>query len=167
MRLHRALAVAGVLAVAAVIVGVVFVTRDDGPSGDPGVFAVDVVRLIVENRYGEAWADLHPIDQRVASKGEYVVCENRSRFTAAFVRATPGVVTDEAVGLGNGRFVRSKAVEVRVTLKEQDLAPFVVRHTMHVVRSGSKWTWILPSWRYVDFRDGRCSSAPRADSQSS
>ena len=162
------LAIAAVVAVAVVIAGVVFLTRDsDTPRGDPAVFAVDVVRLIVENRYGEAWADLHPTDQRVAPKVEYVGCENRSRFSARFVRATPGTVTTEAVGLGNGRFVQSKAVEVRVTLKEQDLAPFVVRHTMHVVPSGSKWTWILPSWRYVDFRDGHCSSAPRSESQSS
>jgi hypothetical protein len=161
------LAIALVVAVAVAIAAGVYLTRDDGPQGDPGEFAVGVVRLIVMNRYSEAWSDLHPIDQRVAPKGEYVGCENRSRFSAKFVRATPGPVTDEAVGLGNGRFVRSKAVEVRVTLKEQDLEPFVVRHTMHVVPSGSKWTWILPSWRYVDFRDGRCASAPRTDSQTS
>ena len=167
MRARVVMTVAAVVAVAAAIAGGIYVTRDGPQRGDPGEFAVGVVRLIVENRYGEAWADLHPIDQRVASKGEYVGCENRTRFSAKFVRATPGPVTDEAVGLGNGRFVRSKAVEVRVTLKEADLEPFVVRHTMHVVPSGSKWTWILPSWRYVDFRDGRCTSAPRTDSQSS
>ena len=161
------IAIVFVVAVAIAIAGGVYLTRDDGPQGDPGEFAVGVVRLIVENRYGEAWADLHPIDQLVAPKGEYVGCENRTRFSARFVRATPGHVTDEAVGLGNGRFVRSKAIEVRVTLKEEDLEPFVVRHTVHVVPSGSKWTWILPSWRYVDFRDGRCTNAPRTDSQSS
>src|SRR5262249_4205040 len=119
------IAIAFVVAVAIAIAGGVYLTRADGPPGGPGAFAVGVVRLIVENRYGEAWADLHPIDQLVAPKGEYVGCENRTRFSAKFVRATPGPVTDEAVGLGNGRFVRSKAVEVRVTLKEEDLEPFV------------------------------------------
>jgi hypothetical protein len=161
------LGLAAVVAVGIAVAVAVAVTRPSEPPPDPSAFAVDVVRLIVENRYAEAWGDLHPVDQRVAPKGEYVGCENRSRFTAAFVRATTGNVSDEAVGLGNGRFVRSKAVEVRVTLKETGFDPFVVRHTMHVVASGSRWKWILPSWRYVDFRANRCPDAPRADSQTS
>jgi ABC-type thiamine transport system substrate-binding protein len=166
----RLIAVAGVLAVAVAIAAALVATRSDGeavakdPTADPRAFAVGVVRLIVQNKYGEAWGALHPVDRRVASRAEYVGCENRSRFTARFVRARVAHIADEAVGLGNGRFVRSKAVDVLITLEEDGVAPFVVRHTMHVVPSGSKWTWILPSWRYVDFRANRCPTAPHAPS---
>ena len=166
----RLLAAAGVLAVAVAIAGALVATRSGGdaaakePTADPSAFAVDVVRLIIQNRYGEAWGALHPVDRRVASRAEYVGCENRSRFTAKFVRARVAHIADEAVGLGNGRFVRSKAIDVLITLEEDGVAPFVVRHTMHLVPSGSKWTWILPSWRYVDFRANRCPTAPHAPS---
>jgi hypothetical protein len=163
----------GVVLVAAAIAAVLIGTRSGDeaaakdPAADPRAFAVDVVRLIVRNRYGEAWGALHPVDRQVASKGEYIACENRSRFTATFVRARVAHVADEAVGLGDGRFVASKAVDVLITLAEEGVAPFVVRHTMHVVPSGSKWTWILPSWRYVDFRANRCPTAPHAPSPTS
>ncbi|HEY3182297.1 MAG TPA: hypothetical protein VGJ77_05620 [Gaiellaceae bacterium] len=166
----RLIAIAGVVAVAAAIAAALIGTRSGGeavakePTADPRTFAVDVVRLIVQNRYGEAWGALHPADRRVASRAEYVGCENRSRFTATFVRARVAHVADEAVGLGDGRFVKSKAVDVLITLVEDGVAPFVVRHTMHVVPSGAKWTWILPSWRYVDFRANRCPTAPHAAS---
>jgi ABC-type thiamine transport system substrate-binding protein len=169
----RLIAIAGVLVVAAAIAGALIATRAGGdaaakePAADPRAFAVDVVRLIVQNRYAEAWGALHPADRRVAPKAEYVGCENRSRFTARFVRARVAHVADEAVGLGDGRFVRSKAVDVLITLEEDGVDPFVVRHTMHVVPSGSRWTWILPSWRYVDFRANRCPNAPHAPSPAS
>ena len=159
---------AGVLAVAAAIAGgIVFATRDQGPPSDPRPFAVDIVRLIVSNRYAEAWDDLHPVDRRAASRAEYVDCENRSPFAATFVRARVAKVSDESVGLGDGRFVRSKAVDVLITLRDVGVAPFVVRHTMHVVASGSKWTWILPSWRYAEFRANRCPTAPPASTSES
>lgn len=169
----RLIATAGVLVVGAGIAAALIGTRSGGeavakePSADLRAFAVDVVRLIVQNRYGEAWGALHPADRRVASKAEYIGCENRSRFTARFVRARVAHVADEAVGLGDGRFVHSKAVDVVITLEEDGVAPFVVRHTMHVVPSGSRWTWILPSWRYLDFRANRCPTAPHAPSPAS
>jgi len=165
--------IGGVVVVAAAVAAAVVATRSGGeavakaPAAGPLAFAVDVVRLIVQNRYGQAWSALHPADRRVASRSEYVGCENRSRFTARFVRARVAHVADEAVGLGNGRFVQSKAVDVLITLAEEGVDPFVVRHTMHVVPSGSKWTWILPSWRYVDFRANRCPNAPHAPSPAS
>ncbi len=120
------------------------------------------MRLIVENRYAEAWETLNPVDRSVAPKSEYVRCENRSPFTATFVRARLGHVGDESVGLGDGRFVDSKAVEVLVTLRAAGTPRFVVRHTVHVVAADGEWSWILPAWRYGYFRDDVCPSAARA-----
>jgi len=156
----------GVVAVGAAIAAVVVATTGGhaaaAPTDDPGAFAVDTVRKIVQNRYADAWDTLHPVDKSVAPKREYVRCENRSRFTATFVRARVGHVGDESVGLGNGRFVDSKAVEVLVTLRAASAPRFVVRHTVHLVVADGKWTWILPAWRYGYFRDDICPTSPSA-----
>jgi hypothetical protein len=166
-RRRRFLAVGAVLAVGAAIAAVVVATGSRGdaqarPAGDPADFAVNVVRLIVQNRYAEAWKHLHSVDRRVAARADYVSCENQTRFTSEFVRVRTATVRDESIGLGNGRFVQSKAVDVLITLRDEGVAPFTVRHTMHVVADGGRWTWILPPWRYRDFAAGRCPTAPSA-----
>jgi len=62
------------------------------PQADPGVFATKVVDLIVHNKYSDAWADLHPVDQQVAPSTEYVGCENRNP-----VVAVPALSDDDLV----------------------------------------------------------------------
>jgi hypothetical protein len=131
------------------------------------MFAIGVVRQIVQNRYGEAWETLHPADRRVAPKEEYVRCEKRSPFSARFLRARAGRIADESIGLGTGRFVESKAVEVLVRLDSEGVAPFVVRHTVHVVAVEGRWAWILPAWRYGYFRDNVCPTGERAPARAS
>ncbi len=124
------------------------------PSGDPGAFAVQVVRLIVHNEYRRAWRDLDPVDQQVAPLREYVGCETRSPVTTVPLALRVVRVHDESVGLGNGSFVQSKAVDVRIRFTGG-----TVVHTVHVVASGGKWTWILPSWRYRDYHANTCPGA--------
>ena len=50
-------------------------------------------------------------------------------------------VSTESVGIGDGTFVDSKAVHVRLGFA----GGFHVAHTVHVVAEHGKWTWILPS----------------------
>jgi hypothetical protein len=45
------------------------------PKADPRQAALKVLDQIVHNRYTEAWDDLHPTDQGVAPRAEYVGCE--------------------------------------------------------------------------------------------
>jgi hypothetical protein len=33
-------------------------------------------------------------------------------------------------------------------------------HTVHLVASGGAWKWILPSWRFRDYRADRCPVDP-------
>ena len=122
------------------------------PAGDPGAFAVSVLDRIVHNRYADAWADLDPVDQKVASKTEYVGCESRSPVLARPQSVRIVSVSDESVGLGDGSFVDSKAVALRLGFA----GGFHLVHTVHLVASGGRWTWILPSWRYRDYRADRC-----------
>jgi hypothetical protein len=120
---------------------------------DPGPFAVNVVRLIVGNQYGKAWVDLHPTDQQVAPLQEYVTCESRSPVLTQPTSMTVVGVTDESVGLGNGHFVATKAVHVRMVFPGQQN---VLVHTVHLVAAKGAWKWILPSWRFRDYRADTC-----------
>lgn len=122
------------------------------PQADPGVFATKVVDLIVHNKYSAAWEDLHPVDQEVAPSTEYVGCENRNPVIAVPRTVKVLGVKDESIGIGDGTFVDSKAVAVRLGFAGN----FKVTHTVHVVANHGKWTWILPAWRYRDYKGDTC-----------
>lgn len=122
------------------------------PQADPGVFATKVVDLIVHNKYSAAWEDLHPVDQEVAPSTEYVGCENRNPVIAVPRTVRVLGVKDESIGIGDGTFVDSKAVAVRLGFAGN----FKVTHTVHVVANHGKWTWILPAWRYRDYKGDTC-----------
>jgi hypothetical protein len=130
------------------------------PKDDPGVFAAKVVSLIVHNKYSEAWGDLHSVDRKVAPSTEYVGCEIRSPVIAVPRTMKVLNVKNESVGIGDGTFVDSKAVAVRLGFAGN----FKVTHTVHVVADRGKWTWILPAWRYRDYKGDQCptdaASAP-------
>jgi hypothetical protein len=128
------------------------------PKGDPGVFATKVVDLIVHNKYSAAWEDLHSVDQQVAPFSEYVGCETRSPVIAVPRTTKVLSVNDESVGIGNGKFADSKAVGVRLGFA----GGFKVTHTVHVVADHGKWTWILPAWRYRDYKADKCPTTPGA-----
>lgn len=130
------------------------------PKAAPGPFAVSVVQRIVHNRYGAAWGDLLSADRKVAGHDEYVACESRHPV-AAVPRALRVLrVSDESVGLGDGTFVKSTAVAVRITFAG-DLA---ITHTVHLVAESGHWRFILPPWRYRDYKANRCpSSTPPAN----
>jgi len=122
------------------------------PQDDPGAFAVKVVDQIVHNRYSDAWNDLHPTDQKVAPSAEYVQCERRSPVLAAPTATKVLSISSESVGLGDGSFVESKAVHLRLDFA----GGFKLLHTVHVVAANGKWTWILPPTRYRDYRADKC-----------
>jgi hypothetical protein len=130
------------------------------PKDDPGVFAAKVVDLIVHNKYAEAWGDLHSVDRKVAPSSEYVGCEIRNPVIAMPRAVKVLSVKDESVGIGDGTFVDSKAVAVRLAFAGK----FKVTHTVHVVADHGKWTWMLPAWRYRDYKGDQCptdaASAP-------
>jgi hypothetical protein len=132
------------------------------PKDDPGVFATKVVDLIVHNKYSDAWEDLHPVDRDVAPSAEYVSCETRNPVIAVPRTLKVLRVEDQSIGIGDGTFVDSKAVAVRLGFA----GGFAVTHTVHVVANHGKWTWILPAWRYRDYRGDSCptdaGSAPPA-----
>jgi hypothetical protein len=74
-------------------------------------------------------------------------------------------VTEESIGIGDGTFVETKAVAVRLTFA----GAFKVTQTVHLVAEDRRWKWILPSFRFRDYKANRCpvdpgSSGPPATS---
>jgi len=135
------------------------------PKEDPGVAATRVVRQITANAYAQAWGDLHSKDQDVAPLGEYVDCETRSPVIARPRAVKVMKVTDQSFGIGDGTFVDTKAVAVRLAFAGN----FKVTHTVHLVAEDGRWKWILPSFRFRDYKANRCpvdpgSSGPPATS---
>jgi hypothetical protein len=122
------------------------------PKADPRQAAVKVLDQIVHNRYTEAWDDLHPTDQGVAPRAEYVGCESRSPVIATPRSVRVVGLKDESIGLGDGSFVQSKAVALRLGFA----GGFKLTHTVHLVASDGAWKWILPSWRFRDYKADRC-----------
>ena len=72
------------------------------PKDDPKQAAVKVLTQIVHNRYTQAWDDLHPTDQAVAPRDEYVTCESRSPVASVPLTVRPVGVKNESIGLGDG-----------------------------------------------------------------
>jgi hypothetical protein len=139
--------------------------KDAKPKDDPGKVAVAVLDQITRNHYAQAWGDLHPEDQRVAPLAEYVGCETRSPVIAKPLKVTVVRVKEESVGLGNGAFVDSTAVDLRLGFAGN----FSLVHTVHLVASEGSWKWILPARRFRDYKADRCptdtgSSAPPSTS---
>ncbi|HST19235.1 MAG TPA: hypothetical protein VLK36_16460 [Gaiellaceae bacterium] len=141
---------AAVLAVAALLLSAC--GGSSAPKDDPGPFALNVVKLITHNRYEQAWADLHPDDQQVAPLHEYVTCESRSPVIAVPTKVKVVSINDESVGLGNGHFEDSKAVDVSLDFA----GGFNVVHTVHLVAKNGRWKWILPGWRFREYKADRC-----------
>jgi hypothetical protein len=144
------------LATAAVLAAAGCGGEDAKPKDDPGKVAMAVLDQITRNHYAKAWGDLHPDDQRVAPLAEYVGCETRSPVIARPIKVKVVKVAEESVGLGNGRFVDSTAVDLRLRFAGN----FSLVHTVHLVASDGSWKWILPAWRFRDYEADRCPTDP-------
>jgi hypothetical protein len=122
------------------------------PTADPKQTAEHVLDLIVHNHYTQAWDTLHPTDQAVASRAEYVGCESRSPVLTTPTSVKVVRVHDESVGLGDGKFLPSTAVELRLGFT----GGFHVVQTVHLVASDGKWRWILPPAKYRAYKANVC-----------
>lgn len=124
------------------------------PSADPRQVAVGVLGMIVHNHYMQAWDSLHPSDQEVAPRAEYVTCESRSPVIAVPTSVKVVGVRDESVGIGDGSFLESKAVDLRLGFT----GGFHVVKTVHLIAARGTWRWILPPAKYREYKAGSCPS---------
>ncbi len=124
---------------------------------DPGAFAVTVVQRIAHNRYRDAWSDLITADRKIAPRDRYVSCESRDPVTAAPKSIEVLGSHEESVAVGNGMFVASTAVRLRLHFGGSALTK-----TVHVVNEGGRWRWILPALRYRQYQGSACPAGVSA-----
>ena len=155
------------VAAAAAVVTLVTIVRPNGeshaataPRTDPAAFVTRIVGFVVRDEYGRAWDDLYPAHQKVASRQEYVDCEQQTPVGGVVRSIEVLDVADEQARIpGESRRVAAKAVKLRVTLVEPAThARDVFTHTFHAVLVGARWTWILSPPRYALYRSGSCGS---------
>jgi uncharacterized protein YchJ len=163
---HRlALGAGAVLIAVAVGLGVWLVAGDGSsnnarPAADPVAFLRSVVAKIAANDYDHVWQTLHPSQQRVATKQQYVQCEQLSPIpgrldSIELVRSQPERIA-VAGGEAQGE-VDSEAATFRVTITEPTLNDrVVVPMTVHAVAVDGRWRWILSPKRFDLYRTKSC-----------
>ncbi len=146
MRRRHLLVVLLVAVVAAVAAGAIVIGSRGGsgsgsaakPKDDPVAFLKGVVGQIVRNDYANAWSTLHPAQQRVVSKQDYVRCELQTKVighldSLTVVRAFDDLVIVAGAG---ARPVPSKVVTFRLRLSEPGVGTVSFTHRCMRLRSG-------------------------------
>jgi hypothetical protein len=121
-----------------------------------------VVRQIVTNDYEHAWLSLHPAQQHLVPKEDYVRCEQQSPVAGRLAWIKTVKVKDARFRVGGlTGLVRGKAVTMQIKLIDDDSgASVVVTHTAHTVFVGGHWRWILPAERIGLYSSSACAPAP-------
>lgn len=121
-------------------------------------FAVRIVRLIAENRYADAWTDLHPLHQQAAPLERYVQCENLTPISGRITSVRALRVWDAPVHVaGITNPVRGTKVRLRIVIADASIpARVVVVKTVGLVQVAQHWVWLLPAARYAAYLAGEC-----------
>jgi hypothetical protein len=173
-RIAALAAVAAACAAATIGVGGGFEARGQNVSaqrptaGDPVAFVERVVGAVVDDDYRRAWRTLHPAHQLVAPLDDYVSCEWREPIPGRLQSiAVLGVADARRSILGVGTHVPSKAVRLRITIRDMATGErVVVTNTFHAVPVDGRWRWVLPNDRYTLYRSGGCRTAAEDESES-
>jgi hypothetical protein len=132
------------------------------PDQDPGLFMAALIREKATGQYELAWKSLNPLHQRVASRTDYIQCENQTVFPGVLKRVEViGVKDDPVVIAGETDSVAAKAVTLRVSVNSPGIRkPVVVTDTYHAVPVHGRWTWLLTRENFAEYKAGRCPGAP-------
>ena len=97
---------------------------------------------------GRLWDSLVPAEQRVVTKTRYLACQRNGGFRLRSFKVLDTYGEDVAVA---GRQTPSTAVTVQVTSDDG-----VTTATMHAVKIGGHWHWLLQPADLAAYVAGRC-----------
>ena len=127
------------------------------PHASPVAFLERLIAQVVDNDYGLAWQTLHPAHQRVAPLREYVRCEELSPIPGRLTSIEIVGVRDEQLRIAGAAPVGSKAVSLRITIKNLATGQReAVATIFHAVPVEGRWRWVLPQQRYALYRANAC-----------
>lgn len=130
------------------------------PVVSPSRFAVSVVRMLVANRYGEAWALMNGAQRQDVPRALYVDCERREPIPGhlAAVRAL-GVQRTAVRVPGSAASRPGYAVSVQTTIGGLSGGESVTSElTFYVVTDTGRFSWVLRADRFNAYRAGHCST---------
>jgi hypothetical protein len=123
---------------------------------EAATFAVRTVRLLVANRYADAWRSLHPSHRRaVGSRARYRQCELSAPFVGRTTTIEALSVWDETASIAGIGRAPTKAVTIRIGLTGIGEVK-TITHTVHVLSVRGTWRWVLPPARFASYRRGSC-----------
>ena len=97
---------------------------------------------------GRLWDSLVPAEQRVVTRARYLACQSNGGFRLRSFKILESY--GEAVDV-EGRQTPSTAVTVQVTSDDG-----VTTATMHAVKVGGSWHWMLQPADLAAYTAGRC-----------
>ena len=110
-----------------------------------------IQRITTEFSRGQAarlWESLVPAEQRVVTKARYLACQRNGGFRLKSFKVLDSY--GESVEI-EGAEVPSTAVSVQVTSDDG-----VTTATMHAVKIGGRWHWLLQPADLAAYAAGRC-----------
>jgi len=108
-------------------------------------------RITTEFARGQStrlWVDLAPAEQAVVPLSRYLACQKNVGFR---LRSFKVLETYDEPYTVLGRPVASTAVSTQVTSDDG-----VTTATMHAIRAGGRWRWVLQPADLAAYRSGRC-----------
>jgi hypothetical protein len=143
--------------VAAVVTLVLALVAGCGSSGNVGLragsqSASDFIRQVTtqfsRGQAGPLWDTLHPADQAVVSRARYMACQSNEGFNLMKIKILETYA--DTVNIA-GKPTPSTAISVKVTADDGDTTA-----TMHAVKIGGTWRWILSPADYASYAKGKC-----------
>lgn len=137
-------------------------SENDGPgapplAGDAAFFVMKVFADYGAKDFAEVWTDLHPAQQRLVSKDEFVACY--ADRPGGAIPKIEGWVDEEATQKhilvpGTSWRVRALVVPVDVTIAVEE--PYTERRHVPIIRTQGRWAWILSDPYLREFQNDRC-----------
>jgi hypothetical protein len=143
-RLARPLAAAAVVIVAAAAVA-----GCGGSGGESAAaFAKRITTEFSRGQSGRLWESLLPSQQAIVTKGRFLTCQGNQGFGLRTIKVLD--TYGEGVDV-EGRNEDSTAVTLQVTSDEGRTTA-----TMHAIRTGGGWHWILSTAQMAAYTKGKC-----------
>jgi hypothetical protein len=132
-----------------VIVAAGAVAGCGGSGGDSAAsFAKRITTEFARGQSGRLWTSLLPSQQAIVTKARFLTCQGNQGFGLQNVKVLD--TYGEAVEV-EGRNEDSTAVTLQVTSDDGRTTA-----TMHAIRTGSGWHWILSSAQMAAYAKGKC-----------
>jgi len=137
--------------VAAALIGVLASACAGGSSSGTDSATAFVQRVTTEFSRGQSgplWDELYPKDQALASRSRFMQCEGNQGFHLKSFKVLE--TFNDSVDI-EGTAEKADAVTVQVTSDNG-----VTTATMHAIKVGGTWHWILSPAQRAAYRSGRC-----------